>query len=78
MEKTMKNNREKTMKNNIVKVHVYKYRGEWCYAAWTDEEFDHSDVTGCADDAGAVEVMDDVAIMFAGATISRVDDMDVP
>lgn len=56
----------------ITKVNVYRNAGEWCYAAWAGDEFDHSDTLGI--DGDAAEALAAAALQFDGASIHRVAD----
>ena len=58
----------------ITKINIYKNRGEWCYAALTDDGHDHSDVIDVLDDASESDARAEVAKQFPAAKIERVSD----
>lgn len=62
-------------KQPVTRVTLYRSRGEWCYAAWTDAEYDHSDVVDVLDDATESEARAQLAGEFPGANIERVSDV---
>ena len=55
----------------ITEINIYRNRGEWCYSAWTTDEFDHSDTL---DADSEDEARTEVASMFPDAEINRVFD----
>ena len=58
----------------ITKINIYRNRGEWCYAALTDEGHDHSDIIDVLDNASEAEARAEVAGQFPAAKIERVAD----
>ncbi len=63
------------MQATITRINVYRADGEWCYAAWADEGFDHSDPLGIADSEPEVVAMAEARRQFPGAEVHRVDDV---
>lgn len=59
----------------VTKVNIYRSKGEWCYAAWSGEEFDHSDPIGVPDSATEAEAKAEMAAQFPGAEIRRGEDV---
>lgn len=55
----------------ITQINIFRNRGEWCYAAFTDTEFDHGDTCDAATEAEAEAAM---SREFPDAVITRVDD----
>ena len=62
----------------ITKINIYRNRGEWCYAARTNEGHDHSDVIDVRDDASETEARVEVAKQFPAVEIKRVTDANEP
>lgn len=58
----------------ITTVNIYRNNGEWCYAAFGAEGFDHSDTIGVPDAADDSVAENAVANMFPEATPHRVED----
>lgn len=63
-----------TAQNNVSQINIYKNRGEWCYAAFTAEGFDHSDPIDVLDNAMESDARAEVAKQFPTAKINRVAD----
>jgi len=59
-----------TTKVQITRVNIYRNEGAWCYSAWADAEFDHSDV--CDDAETRAEAETFVRNLWPDAEISEV------
>lgn len=53
----------------VDKINIYRQGGQWCYAAWAGEDFDHSDTL---DADTYLEACDEIRELFPHATIRRV------
>lgn len=62
------------MSTQISTVNIYRHQGVWCYAAWTEEGFDHSDTLGCDDNASETDAQSEAESQFHSAKIRRVED----
>jgi hypothetical protein len=56
----------------ITRVTVFCSKSAWCYAAWVGRDHDHNDTL--PDAATEAEARRELAVMFPGAEISRVND----
>ena len=56
-------------------INIFRSNGEWAYALFVDSVSDHGDVIGVEDNASFSEAAAEAAIMFPGAEVRRVDDM---
>lgn len=54
-------------------VKIYRHGGVWCYAAWLDGEYDHSDSMPDAD--SEEDARAEVLAMWPDASVRRVDDV---
>jgi len=59
----------------ITRINIYRSRGEWCYAAFSDAEFDHSDPVDLRNDAGEADVRAEMTRQFPEVEIRRVPDV---
>lgn len=61
-------------------VNIYKNRGEWCYALFTDGTFDSSDTIGVDNDATEQEAraaLNDSFVFGGKVTMTRVEDTEI-
>ncbi len=58
----------------ITKVNVCRNLGEWCYAAWTEEGYDHSDTLDAESESEAIAA---ASTQFPGAEVTRVADTNI-
>lgn len=63
-----------TQPKKVTIVNIYKREGEWCYAAFGPDGYDHSDMIDCADDAAEDTAAEEIAQQFPGADVRRVED----
>lgn len=61
------------MSTKITQVNIYQREGLWCYAAFTDAEYDHSDVLDV--DASEGDARAAATSMFPDARVRYVDDV---
>lgn len=58
-----------------IKINIYRAGGEWCYAAFDGDEYDHSDAIGVTDEVSEDEARAEMSRQFPEAAIERVADV---
>ena len=60
---------------SITRINVFRSRGEWCYSAWIEEEYSHSDSLEIDNSATTDEAIAEAKELCPSAVIAKVPDV---